>query len=487
MKKILYSVLALAMTAFTLTSCEDVPEPYTQPAEVEAINPTGNGTLEEPFNIAAVNQFIKAGVGLDQNVYIKGIVSTIDEISVSNGNATFYISDNGTILNQFYVYRCKGLNNENVASEDIIKLGDEVIIYGKVVNYNGTYETSQGAAYIYSINGNGGNSGSTGDDEPPVGTNLLANGDFEVWTDNLPDNWKTESSAGNATLTQSTDAHGGIYSVCVGGATSANKRLGYKEITLKAGTYNISFYAKAATSNGACVDPGYVPVTDGSVGSYIYAKKYVDVTDAEWTQVTHNFTLDSDTTISLVIMNSKSPGGDVLIDDYVLYTSDGGISDGNGGSTGGEQPSGEGYAKVTKFTAGNYIIAANTDAANYVVASPLSSTYTYGYLLISNATESNGLLSTTASNEFTFESTTGGYTIKDADGRYYYMDGTFNSFNVSTSLPASGYVWTVTFNEDGTANIKNTDKGKTLQYSSSHTSFGAYSNVDLVLPYLFKK
>jgi hypothetical protein len=31
MKKLFYSLFALAMTAMTLTSCEDVPEPYNNP------------------------------------------------------------------------------------------------------------------------------------------------------------------------------------------------------------------------------------------------------------------------------------------------------------------------------------------------------------------------------------------------------------------------------------------------------------------------
>lgn len=44
-------------------------------------------------------------------------------------------------------------------------------------------------------------------------TNLVENGDFEAWEGKVPTNWKTTSSAGNATLSQSTDAHAGQYSV----------------------------------------------------------------------------------------------------------------------------------------------------------------------------------------------------------------------------------------------------------------------------------
>lgn len=146
------------------------------------------------------------------------------------------------------------------------------------------------------------------------------NGDFEAWVDGLPNNWKTASTAGNATLSQSTDAHGGSYSVKVGGTTSANKRIGYKEMELKAGDYTMTFYAKAATSTGASVRPGYVPVNDGVADSkkYTYGDYTNDLSNTTWTKVTHTFNIASDGTYCLVIMNSRQPGADVLIDDFTL-------------------------------------------------------------------------------------------------------------------------------------------------------------------------
>lgn len=171
------------------------------------------------------------------------------------------------------------------------------------------------------------------------------NGDFETWVDGLPNNWKTASTAGNATLSQSTDAHSGNYSVCVAGTTSGNKRIGYKEMTLKAGTYTMKFYAKAATETGASVRPGYTPVDDANkAGSYVYGDYTNDITTSEWVEVTHEFTLEADTRLSLVIMNAKNPGGNVLIDDFTLETTDGGILDGGNtenpdqGEGGGDEP-----------------------------------------------------------------------------------------------------------------------------------------------------
>ena len=53
MKKILLSMLAITMAAFTFTSCEDVPEPYEIPGgggntPSETVDPAGSGTLENP-------------------------------------------------------------------------------------------------------------------------------------------------------------------------------------------------------------------------------------------------------------------------------------------------------------------------------------------------------------------------------------------------------------------------------------------------------
>ena len=156
----------------------------------------------------------------------------------------------------------------------------------------------------------------TGDD---AGDPSQANGDFENWTGGKPNNWTTASTAGNATLSQSTDAHGGKYAVEVGGTNSANKRIAYKEMTLPAGTYTMKFYTKAASATGGSVRPGYVPIKDdGSVGSYVYGDYVNDLTQGEWVLVTHEFTLAGETKLCLVIMNSKNPGGNVLIDDFTL-------------------------------------------------------------------------------------------------------------------------------------------------------------------------
>ena len=50
------------------------------------------------------------------------------------------------------IYRGYYLEGEKFTAEDQIKVGDKVIVYGKLVDYNGTKEMTTGSS-IYSLNG----------------------------------------------------------------------------------------------------------------------------------------------------------------------------------------------------------------------------------------------------------------------------------------------------------------------------------------------
>lgn len=282
----------------------------------------GTGTEADPFNSVAAQNYtaaLEADKVTDQEFYIKGKIQSIDtQFAAQYGNASVHIADDAN-SQQFYIFRTYYFGGEKWKEGDgLLKVGDEIVVCAKLVNYKGnTPETSQGGKLI-SVNGKtsieGGDTPST-PDTPSAGEG--ENGNFESWADGVPTNWKTASTAGNATLSQSTDAHGGKYSVKVGGA-SVNKRIGYKEMTLKAGSYVVKFYAKAASATGGTVRPGVVPITDGKAGNYIYGDYVNNLSDSQWTLVEQTLEVASDGTYCFVIMNSKTPGGDVLIDDYTV-------------------------------------------------------------------------------------------------------------------------------------------------------------------------
>lgn len=170
MKKFIYSCLFLAMAAITFSSCEDVPAPYNMPTEDETpeVQPAGTGTAADPFNVAGVEKYIDEGGSAETEVYVKGKVVSVVQGSwdANYGSLKYYISEDGTATNQFYVYNgYAGPNRTKFTGEDALKQGDEVVICGKVDSYNGTKEFLVGN-YIVSLNGEG---GTTTPDTPTTG------------------------------------------------------------------------------------------------------------------------------------------------------------------------------------------------------------------------------------------------------------------------------------------------------------------------------
>ena len=117
------------------------------------------GTLDNPFTPAQALE--EAGklenkTKSESDYYIKGKISSIKyTFSAQYGTAQFNISEDGaTTGDQFLVYGTYYLGNRAWAEGDTqIAVGDEVIICGKLTNYNGTLETANKENYIYSLNG----------------------------------------------------------------------------------------------------------------------------------------------------------------------------------------------------------------------------------------------------------------------------------------------------------------------------------------------
>lgn len=176
MKKFIYSCLFLAMAAITFSSCEDVPAPYNMPTENESqkVLPSGTGTAADPFNVAGVVKYIDEGGSAETEVYVKGKVVSVEQGSwkADYGSLKYYISEDGTPTNQFYVFNgYAGPNRTKFTGEDALKQGDEVVICGKVDVYNGTKEFLVGN-YIVSLNGEG---GATTPDTPTTGKGSESN------------------------------------------------------------------------------------------------------------------------------------------------------------------------------------------------------------------------------------------------------------------------------------------------------------------------
>lgn len=126
--------------------------------------------------------------------------------------------------------------------------------------------------------------------------------------------------------------------------------------------------------------------------------------------------------------------------------------------------------EVPAFEPGEYWIVAN---GKY--AMPL--TGNYGYLQVDKAGYTD--------NVYTISAVEGGYTIQQADGKYVYLSGTYNSFNVAASAPSDKtHIWTISQNEDGTYKVLNTVKSKYVQLDSQYGTYGAYDAVKGTMPNL---
>lgn len=119
---------------------------------------TGYGILDYPFTACMANVLagnLEQGETTPEDYYVKGKIADIKyTFSEQYGTATFFISRDGSNDYTFQAYSVYYLENKPwVEGNTQIKVGDEVIICGKLTNYNGTPETASKKAYIYSLNG----------------------------------------------------------------------------------------------------------------------------------------------------------------------------------------------------------------------------------------------------------------------------------------------------------------------------------------------
>lgn len=111
-------------------------------------------TPETAYTVAKALELINAGEGLDANVYVKGQITNIQEVDITDkfGNATYTISDDASAANALLIYRGYYYDKGKFTSKDQIKVGDVVVVYGKLVKFYEKFEMNSGN-HIYSING----------------------------------------------------------------------------------------------------------------------------------------------------------------------------------------------------------------------------------------------------------------------------------------------------------------------------------------------
>jgi hypothetical protein len=171
MKLIKHLSTIICITALiSLAACEmtvppfgptDRPDNGEPPIVVptEAPDTAGWNIPAEAITVAEARDIcagLESGSTSGTKYYVMGWVKKIHDQHTSGvidyGNARFYIEDikgkNST--QDFMAFQVYGIGGSKITDPASVLVGDFVVIYGELTNYNGTYETvGKGAAYIW--------------------------------------------------------------------------------------------------------------------------------------------------------------------------------------------------------------------------------------------------------------------------------------------------------------------------------------------------
>lgn len=165
-----------AMAAFTFSSCEDVPEPYTlptQPAGPGNTDPNQKGSESNPYTVAEAIALIKAGTAPSTAVCVKGKITAVTFFNATYSSLSYNIADEGS-SDVIEVYSGKGKDGANFSSKDDLKVGQTVVVKGIVKAF-----TKNDGTIVNEIDKNSTiisieNTGTTSPDTPTTGKGSLS-------------------------------------------------------------------------------------------------------------------------------------------------------------------------------------------------------------------------------------------------------------------------------------------------------------------------
>lgn len=123
---------------------------------VKAPLPVNTSSLENPYTVADALAIIADLDGTTMaDVYVKGTIKTITEGVSSYGNMSYHITDNAAseTASTLYIFRGKYFNGEKFNTANQVVVGDEVIVKGSLINYNGNTPEMEKDNVVVSLNG----------------------------------------------------------------------------------------------------------------------------------------------------------------------------------------------------------------------------------------------------------------------------------------------------------------------------------------------
>ena len=112
-----------------------------------------SNTLETAYTVDKAFELISdIKSDLDKEVYVKGLVAVASTELYEEKYLTYSISDKGQNSgNVLKVYDGLDINGVAFTSKDDVKVGDYVVIKGKLLNYKGTYELNKGNQLVQHV------------------------------------------------------------------------------------------------------------------------------------------------------------------------------------------------------------------------------------------------------------------------------------------------------------------------------------------------
>ena len=129
-----------------------VPDTPVTP-DTPSANPQGKGTADDPFNVDAALKYITDGGDANTEVYIKGKISKLVKYNEKYNNINYNIVDEKS-GQELQVYAGLGLDGAKFQALTDLKVGQVVVICGKLTTYMGTKQVDKNSKII-SITGEG--------------------------------------------------------------------------------------------------------------------------------------------------------------------------------------------------------------------------------------------------------------------------------------------------------------------------------------------
>ena len=155
-------------------------------------------SAETAYTVAEAMEVIDAGLGLANELYVKGEISEIEKFDANYGSITYWIKDEEG--NKFECYSGLGLNKAKFTSVDGLVVGSKVVVCGVMKKYNTIYEFNYNnyivslelpvVSYVVTVSANPAEAGTvTGGGEYEQGDTATLNAtaaegyEFTCWTE----------------------------------------------------------------------------------------------------------------------------------------------------------------------------------------------------------------------------------------------------------------------------------------------------------------